>query len=136
MTDEYVEDDPLQRMKVYQYARTLRESAWPDVELLTPHIGMQRVVVQLYESVGSIAANIAEGYSKSSGKDRARSFEYALGSARESKEWYEAGLPVLGKEIVNARLEVLGHIRRMLTAIIPEERGRIIKPNRTTPKKF
>ncbi len=39
-------------------------------------------------TVGSIRANIAEGYSRGTGKDRARFYEYALGSARESRDWY------------------------------------------------
>ena len=131
---ENTDNDPLYRMKVHQYAQQLRADAWPDVKLLTAHAAMSRVAEQLYEAVGSIAANIAEGYSKSSGKDRARSFEYALGSARESREWYEAALPVLGAEIVAERLEILGHIRRMLVAIIPAERDRIIKPIRAKPE--
>ncbi|MFN8404533.1 MAG: four helix bundle protein [Anaerolineales bacterium] len=38
-----------------------------------------------YEAVGSVGANISEGYSRSSGKDRARFYEYALGPARESR---------------------------------------------------
>ena len=120
--------DPLTRKKVYQYARRLREDAWEDVDKLKSHLATEIVAKQLYASVGSISANLAEGYSKSSGKDRARSFEYALGSARESIEWYDAAKPVIGAETVTARIEVLGHIRRMLLAIIPRERGRLIRP--------
>lgn len=120
--------DPLTRMKVYQYACKLRDDAWEDVEKLKVHVATEIVAKQLYASVGSISANLAEGYSKSSGKDRARSFEYALGSARESSEWYDAAKPVIGTETVAARIEVLGHIRRMLLAIIPRERGRLIRP--------
>ena len=41
----------------------------------------QKVCDQLYSAVGSIEANIADGYSRSSGKDRCRFFEYALSSA-------------------------------------------------------
>jgi four helix bundle protein len=73
--------------------------------------------------VSSIGANLGEGYSRSSGKDRARIFEYALSSVRESITWYQAGRPVLG-EVVPARLNVLEEIRRLLLAIIPRERGK------------
>ena len=77
---------------------------------------------------GSIPANISEGYSKSSGKDRARSFEYALGSARETVDWYNAVKRVVGDEVVVERLKVLGDVRRLPVAIIPRERVLTIQP--------
>jgi four helix bundle protein len=82
----------------------------------------ERIAGQLYAAVGSIGANIGEGYSRSSGKDRARIFEFALGSVRESINWYQAARPILG-EIVPTRLNVLEELRRLLLAIIPRERG-------------
>jgi hypothetical protein len=42
--------------------------------------------------------------------------------------WYRAAYPVLGKDAVQPKLEKLEEIRRMLIAIIPRERGRLIKP--------
>ena len=74
--------------------------------------------------MGSIAANAGEAYSKSSGKDRARIFEIALGSVRESMEWYNASRPVLGDDTAGDRLKRLEEMRRLLLAIIPRERGR------------
>jgi four helix bundle protein len=41
---------------------------------------------QLYRALGSISANAAEGYSRGTGKDRARFYEYALGSVRENRD--------------------------------------------------
>jgi four helix bundle protein len=135
MTDEQNPDsegsgDPLERMAVHRYAKKLRKVSWDDVELLKANTATREIAGQLYESVGSIAANLAEGYSKSSGPDRARSFEYALGSARESTEWYESAIPVIGDETVAARLTILGHIQRLLVAIIPLERKRRIRPKK------
>jgi four helix bundle protein len=75
-------------------------------------------------------ANIAEGYSRSSGRDRARIFEYALGSARECMAWYESAEPVLSATIVRERLDTLEEIRRLLLAIIPRERDRLIRPTK------
>ena len=54
--------------------------------------------------------------------------EYALGSARESMVWYRAAEPILKDEIVRVRLAKLEEIRRMLLAVIPRERGRLIRP--------
>ena len=88
----------------------------------------EKVSGQLYAAVGSIAANIGEGYSRSSGRDRARIFEYALGSARESMTWYRSAEPILGPEIVGTRLDTLEEIRRLLLAVIPRERDRLIRP--------
>ena len=122
--------DPLERMAVHRHARQLMKQSWDDAEAAKGNPITAEVVGQFYEAVGSIAANLAEGYSKSSGLDRARSFEYALGSARETVEWYHDLKPVLGEEVVNARLKILGHILRLLIAIIPRERKRRIEPRK------
>jgi four helix bundle protein len=120
--------DPLSRMRVYQLARQLLADSWSDAERLREHLVTEKVSGQLYAAVGSVVANIAEGYSRSSGRDRSRIFEYALGSVRESMTWYRSAEPVLGAEVVSARLDTLEEIRRLLLAIIPRERNRLIRP--------
>ena len=122
--------DPLQRMRVYRLACELVREAWEDADRLTHHRAMEKVSGQLYAAVGSIAANLGEGYAHSSGKDRARIFEYALGSARESISWYIAAEPALGAPVVASRMDKLDEIRRMLLAIIPRERDRLIRPSK------
>ena len=62
---------------------------------------------QLYRSLGSISANLAAGYSRGTGKDRSRFYEYALGSARESRDWYYKGKHVLGPAVTVHRLNLL-----------------------------
>jgi four helix bundle protein len=119
-------------MRVYQLAVELLEEAWPDAEELSRHPMTIKVSDQLYSAVGSIEARIADGYSRSSGKDRSRFFEYALSSARESVTWYRAGRPILGSEVTTARWNKLEEIRRLLLAIIPQERDRQIRPRSTT----
>ena len=120
--------DPLERMAVYRLAKGLTKPAFKDCELLHNHPLTADVAAQLYTAIGSIRANISEGYARSSGRDRARIFEYALGSARESTEWYDSAEPVIGVERVTAAKETLGEIRRLLQAIIPRERKRTIRP--------
>ena len=66
---------------------------------------------QLYRALGSISANLAEGYSRGTGKDRARFYEYALGSARESRDWYY-------KSRLCPRPRCDNHRIRLLTRII------------------
>ena len=105
-------DDPLSRMAAYRLARELLKECWPDCEKTKHDAATIKLSGQLYAAVGSIAANLAEGYSRSSGKDRARIFEYALGSVRESMTWYYAAEPVLGNNIVNERLDKLEQIQK------------------------
>lgn len=78
---------------------------------------------QLYRSAGSVSANIAEGYSKSSGRDRARFYEYALGSAREARDWYYKGRHVLDAAVVEHRIGILAQIIRLLLTMIPQQRN-------------
>jgi four helix bundle protein len=127
-------NDPLFRMKAYRLAVDLLDVAWQDAKTLSAEPVTERIAGQLYSAVGSIAANLGEGYSRSSGKDRARIFEFALSSVRESITWYQAGRPVLG-EIVPSRLNVLEELRRLLLAIIPRERGKGIPRTKEAPAK-
>ena len=122
--------DPLLRMRAYRVACELVDEAWKDAEKLRHHGATEKISGQLYAAVGSIAANLGEGYSHSSGRDRARIFEYALGSTRESMVWFKTAQPVLGADIVRDRLDKLEEIRRLLLATIPRERGRLIRPSR------
>jgi len=116
-------NDPLFRMRAYRLAADLVVEAFHDAKLLSADPVTERISGQLFSAVGSIGSNLGEGYSRSSGKDRARVFELALGSVRESMSWYHAARPILG-EIVRPRLNDLEEIRRLLLAIIPRERAR------------
>src|SRR5687767_15252619 len=84
--------DPINRMAVYRLAVGLSASAWGDAVKLDKCAVTRRVASQLYTATGYIRANLSEGYSRSSGADRARLFEYALGSARS----VATGMPLLG----------------------------------------
>ncbi len=114
--------DPLWRMRVYRLASFVATESWEDAVRLVRCKITVRIAAQLYKAIGSISADISEGYSRSGGRDRARFFEYALGSVRETRDWYLRSLPVLGEERVFAVLDVLEEIIRMLLAIIPRER--------------
>ena len=82
---------------------------------------------QLYRSLGSISANVAEGYSRGTGKDRARFYEYSLGSARESRDWYFKARHVLGDQVFQHRLQLLTDTIRLLLTIIPQQRQRVLR---------
>jgi four helix bundle protein len=113
--------DPLWRMAVYRLSLFLMDLAWDDATRLDRGITRQ-VAAQLYGAVSSISANIADGYGRQSGRDRARFYEYALCSAREAVVWYRAGRRKLGREVASRRIETLTEIRRLLLVITPAER--------------
>jgi four helix bundle protein len=68
---------------------------------------------QLTRALGSIAANIAEGYSRGTLPDRCRFYSYALGSTREAIAWYDTLRLELG-EVAYDRQSKLIQIRRLL----------------------
>jgi four helix bundle protein len=117
-----ISDDALWKMKVYRYALFLSDIGWLDVSTLVKDVRTKSLSDQLCRAVGSIPANLEEGYSKLSAKDRARFYEYALGSARESRGWYYRGRHVLGEEVFTHRATLLTEIIKMLLKIVPEER--------------
>jgi four helix bundle protein len=126
--DEEQRADALWRMTAYRIAVYALEIASGDARMLDRIRITRSVAAQLYRAVGSIAANIAEGYSRSSGADRVRFFEYGLGSTRESAVWYHAARPVLGSTVVASRTATLTRIRQLLLVAIPRERARRLRP--------
>ena len=124
---EEITGDALWKMKVYRLALFAADVGWHDVSKLIRDRRTMSLADQLYRALDSISANVAEGYSKSSGKDRARFYEYALGSARESRDWYYKGRHVLEQPIVHHRLDLLSQIVRLLLVMVPDQRNRTLR---------
>src|SRR5512137_1288984 len=99
--------DVLWKVEAYRLGLFASDVAWYDVTKLMQDRRTLDLSDQLYRAVGSISANIAEGYSKSTGRDRARFYEYALGSARESRDWYYKSRHILGDDIANHRMNFM-----------------------------
>jgi four helix bundle protein len=116
--------DPLWKLKAYQIAIRLMDAAREDATKLRRVKLFEPEARQLYRAVGSIAANISEGYSRSGGPDRARFFDYALGSVRESLVWYFAVRTELPVSAVGDRVDRLVDLRRLLLTSIGIERYR------------
>lgn len=124
---EHVTGDALWRMEVYRTALFLGDLAWQDTTKLVVQPQARSLADQLLRAVGSISANIAEGYSRSSGKDQTRFYEYALGSARESRDWYFKARHILGDTVATHRMDLLAQITRQLLRTIPKVRNTSIK---------
>lgn len=127
---EEIRGDSLWKAKVYRLALFAAHLGWQDVTKLMQDRRTLALSEQLYSALGSIGANIAEGYSRGTGRDRARFYEYALGSARESRDWYVKGRYVLGEEVVQQRLSLLTEVIRLLLTMVPQQRGRALRRER------
>ena len=119
---ETITGDVLWKVKVYRLALFVANLGWYDITKLVQGRRTVSLSDQLYRALGSISANIAEGYSRSSNKDRARFYEYALGSARESRDWYYKGRHILSKSVTSHRLNLMTEIIRLLLVMVPDQR--------------
>jgi len=117
-----IKSDVLWRVEACRLALLASDLAWQDVGKLAQDRRLLGLSDQLYRSVGSVSANIAEGYSRSSGKDRAHFYEYALGSAREARDWYFKARHALSEEVATQRIHLLTQIIRLLLTMIPDQR--------------
>ena len=122
-----ITNDPIWKLEVYRLALFAGDIGWHDVLALSRNKLMYSVADQLHRSLGSISANLTEGYSRSKGLDRARFIEISLGSARESRDWYYKLKQVLAPEVIKHRIGLVTHIIGMLTPMIPHQRKNAIR---------
>jgi len=129
-----ITEDAIWRMTVYRYALYAMSRAQADLPDLQRCRESRPHIDQLLRAVGSISANLEEGYGRSGAADRAHFFEYAVSTARESRGWYYRCGRALSPETLTARLELLTQIIRMLTRIIPATRDQKVRwrPQRKT----
>jgi four helix bundle protein len=124
---QVIKADSVWKMNVYRLALFLGDLGWYDVTKLMRDRRTMKLSDQLYRALGSISTNISEGYSRGTGRDRARFYEYALGSARESRDWYFKSRYVLGEAVFQHRVELLTKIIRLLLTMIPQQRQSTIR---------
>jgi four helix bundle protein len=124
---ENIKSDPLWKLEVYRFGLFMSDIAWQDALVLSKSPLTFGIADQLYRAVCSISANIAEGYSRSTGKDRARFFEYSLGSAREARDWYYKARHTLKDEVIKQRIDLLTQIVKILNVLVPRQRQKGIR---------
>jgi four helix bundle protein len=127
-----IQGDSLWKMDAYRLSLFASDLAWHDVTKLLKDKRTAEIADQLYRAIGSISANLAEGYSRGTGKDRARFYEYALGSARESRDWYYKARFILGSEVAEHRINWLTRVIQLLLKMVPQQRGRVLKESSVT----
>ncbi len=108
--------DPIWRTRMFRMASYLGGRCAGDVAQLGTRVSLF-LASQFTRAIGSVTANIAEGYSRGPTGDRLRFYTYALGSVREALTWIDT----LGEAPWPPRAEyrdLLVQIRRqLLTAI-------------------
>lgn len=116
-----IKEDAVWSLKVYRIALFMADLNWIDIKPIIEG-KLFSLSDQLYSSVGSISANITEGYSRNSKKEQARFYEIALGSTREAKDWYFKSRHILGNEVSYHRIKILTKIAKLLLTMINERR--------------
>jgi len=120
---EAIKRDPIWRTPAYRFGLMIGDLAAAEAEALRRDTRTHTMADQLLRAVQSISTNLTEGYGHTTGRERARYYDYALTSALESCDWYYKVRPVLGDTIFEDRHALLQRIIRILTAIIPRERA-------------
>ena len=119
--DAGVSGDPLWSVQSYRIALYAVECLTFD-RRSNSRFATAPAVDQLTRAVGSIAAHIAEGYSRGSIADRRQFYGYALGSTREAIAWYNTLRIELGS-VVEDRQASLIQIRRLLITPVRNSRS-------------
>jgi four helix bundle protein len=117
-----IKADPLWSLRVYRSALYASHVGRRDAAWLARQPRLIGLADQLLRATTSISANIAEGYSRLGKKDRGRFYEYALGSARESRDWYLKIRDELGPETNDARLALHTGIIRVMIVLVMRSR--------------
>ena len=112
--------DPIWSLPAYRLSRFLAITFRQDFERVRRYSYSE--ADQLRRALNSIGRNISEGYGRVHGRERARFYEMALGSAREARESYAQLAAVLPHGVAVGKSLLLSRIVRFLTVAIPEER--------------
>ena len=124
--------DRLESFTGYQKAMRLWDQFWDDSQMLMRDPRGREIVRQMTRSIGSISANIEEGYGRGFGRELHQFYRYSRGSARESRGWYLRARFLLPAEIVQTRVALLDEIIGILVSTL-ERRGHQAGVSRQSP---
>ncbi|MDQ8153214.1 MAG: four helix bundle protein [Gemmatimonadota bacterium] len=125
--------DPIWRTRMFRMATFLSSRCSTDAARLGTRVSLD-TAHQFVRAVSSVAANIAEGYSRGGTADRLRFYTYALGSVREALAWMDAlgDAPWEPREVYR---DLLVQIRRQLLTAIKSMRPTLGEARRGAPKR-
>lgn len=128
-----ITSDPLWTCAAYRLATFVADRAWNDLTMLGEDYRTREIAGQLARALGGIGATYSEAYSRRSYRDRRRYYEYSLGSARESRDWYFKARRIIGDNRCREALQLLTRIIQLLTVTITRE-GPEDPPERRKPR--
>lgn len=117
-----IRDDALWKMEAYRISLFLADLAWSDSGKLMRDKRSAEIADQLVRASAKISAHVAEGYSRGTGRDRSRFYEYGLGSAREARDWYYKARHVLGEKVMGHRIDLSTQLTKLLMRMVSNER--------------
>ncbi|CAA6679056.1 MULTISPECIES: four helix bundle protein [unclassified Lentimonas] len=105
-------------------ANSLFDHVASDMQKLHDQIGCRRLIDQQIASADSIAANIEEGFGRSSSKEYAQFLVYSRGSAQETRGRYGRMKHWLPEKDILARQALCDEIIKILSATIKTLRAK------------
>jgi four helix bundle protein len=117
-----IREDSLWKMESYRLGLFLSDLAWVDAGKLLKDVRSAGLADQLCRAVSRISSNVAEGYSRGTGKSRSTYYEYALGSTREARDWYYKGRRVLKERVTTHRIDLCTQLTKLLVRMVGNER--------------
>ena len=110
--------DNLDNVRFYAVALELWDECWQDTGIMAKDFRGIEIAKQLIRSIGSVSANIEEGYGRGFGKEYPHFLRISRGSARESKGWYKRSKHLLDEKIIESRIYKLDSVIAMVTKSI------------------
>ena len=117
-----VKNDPVWQFYAHRKALYIYDLMWDDCGQLLHDPRGRAVAEQITRSIGSISANIEEGYGRGYGKDRNYFLRVAVGSARESKGWYFRARRLISPDALKSRLILCDDIISLLVTELNHQR--------------
>lgn len=108
----------LEDFTAYTKSNIIWDLSWNDTMVLQKDFRGKEIAKQMIRSVGSISANIEEGYGRGSNKEYPQFLKIARGSATESKGWYKKSKYLLEEKTIIDRIKLLDEIIAILTKTI------------------
>ncbi len=106
-----IREESVWQFFAYRKSLFLYELCWHDCEMLLKDYRGRQIANQLIRSMGSVCANIEEGYGRGlHSKSYLQFLRYSIASAKETKGWYYRSRYLLSNSLVKQRLELISEI--------------------------
>jgi len=116
---DVIRNGPVWQSWAYPKALYLHDLAWEDGQILWKAPLGRPLADQLIRSVGSISANLEEGFGRGvQSKTYDQFLRYSLGSAGEAEGWYHRSHHILPTKLTALRLSLLEKIISLLVSTL------------------